>query len=83
MNDDFDGRRETVRLERGRFLGIRPNNYQCLAQTAISASELASIEATVLESLENSKPGAICTLYGAKFAFSILVDCAVLSPSSS
>ena len=64
MNDDFDGRRETVRLERGRFLGIRPNNYQCLAQTAISASELASIEATVLESLENGKPGAVCTLYG-------------------
>jgi hypothetical protein len=39
---------KTVRLERGRFLGIRPNNYQYLAQAAISGSELASIEATVL-----------------------------------
>ena len=79
----FERRTETCAPGTWQFLGIRPNNYQCLAQTAISASELASIEATVLESLENSKPGAICTLYGAKFAFSILVDCAVLSPSSS
>ena len=38
-----------VRLERGRFLGIRPNNYQCLAEAVVSASELASIEATLLE----------------------------------
>ena len=83
MNDDFDGRRETVRLEGGRFLGIRPNNYQCLAQAAISANELASIEVRVLEPLESGKPGAVCTLYGAKFAFSILVECAALSPSSS
>ena len=40
---------KTVRLERGRFLGIRPNNYQYLAQAAISANELASIEVRVLE----------------------------------
>ena len=26
------------------------------------------------------KPGAVCTLYGSKFAFSILVECAALPP---
>ena len=34
----------------------------------------------MLEPLENGKPGAVCTLYGAKFAFSILVECAALPP---
>ena len=71
----FDGSNETVRLKRGQSFGIPPDIYQCLAQVAISASELTSIDATVLEPLENGKPGAVCTLCGAKLAFSILVEC--------
>jgi hypothetical protein len=50
------------------------------AQAAILASELASIEPLLLEPLQNGKPGAVCTLYESKSAFSIVVECAALPP---
>jgi len=78
----FKGRDEAIHLENGHSFGIPPKVYQYLAQAAVSASELASIEPLLLQPLEDGKP-RVCTLYGAKFAFSILVDCAVVSPSSS
>jgi hypothetical protein len=67
-------------VEQGQSFGLPPEIYQCLAQAAVSASELASIEPLLLEPLENGKPGLVCTLYGNKFAFSILVECAALPP---
>ena len=76
----FKGRHDTVHLENGHSFGIPPKIYQYLAQAAIAASELASIEPLVLEPLEDGKPGAVCTLYGSKFAFSILVECGALPP---
>ena len=40
----FDGRFETVHLERGQSFGIASDIYCSLAQAAIAASELAGIE---------------------------------------
>ena len=70
----FDGHEETVRLERGQSFGIPPPIYQCLAQAAISAWELAGIEPILLEALDG-RAGAVCTLYGRKHVFQIRVEC--------
>jgi hypothetical protein len=71
-----NGRDETVHLERGESFGIPAHIYQCLAQAAISANELAGIEPVLLEPLESGKPGALCCLYGKQYSFSILIECA-------
>jgi hypothetical protein len=76
----FDGHFETVHLERGQSFGVDATVYHALAQAAISASELASFEPLLLEPLEDGKRGVVCTLYGSKLAFSILVECAALPP---
>jgi hypothetical protein len=47
----FDGRKEAVRFERGQTFGIPARVYGCLAQCAISCSELANIEPQLLELL--------------------------------
>jgi hypothetical protein len=70
----------TIHLENGHSFGIPPKVYQYLPQAAVSASELGSIEPSLLEPLEDGKPGVVCTLYGSKLAFSILVECAALPP---
>jgi hypothetical protein len=69
----FDGRHETVHLENGRSFGIPPRIYQCLAQPAISASELAGIEPQILEHLPGGRRVAVCTLFGAQ-PFTIQID---------
>lgn len=69
----FDGHHETVRLENGRSFGIPRRIYYCLAQAAISAFELAAIEPVLLEHLPDNRPGAICTLYGKSYVFTIQI----------
>jgi hypothetical protein len=70
----FDGHFETVHLERADAFGIPRPVYQCLAQAAISAWELANIEPVLLEPLDGRK-GGICTLYGKEHVFQIRVEC--------
>jgi hypothetical protein len=74
VNNFFDGHYETIHLERGQSFGIPPRIYQCLAQAAISASELGGIEPQILEPLHDGRPGAICTLFGRLHAFSIQIE---------
>jgi hypothetical protein len=50
----FNGHEETVHLEGGQSFGIPPLIYQCLAQAAISAWELAGISSGGLARLTES-----------------------------
>jgi hypothetical protein len=82
MSYDFDGHYETVRLENGERFGIAWNIYQCLAQAAISVSELAQIEPILMERLlvkdDSGKRfvsgGAVCTLYGRTLCFKLVIE---------
>jgi hypothetical protein len=78
----FDGHYETVRLERGERFGIPWDIYQCLAQAAISVSDLAGIEPILLEPLMVKTPdgksftpgGAVCTLFGRRLCFKLTIE---------
>jgi hypothetical protein len=76
----FDSRFETVHLERRQSFGIPrwptsawPKQPSWLASSPQSSRCCWSLCKTVSR-------GAVCTLYGSKFAFSIVVECAPLPP---
>jgi hypothetical protein len=74
MSEEFNGRFETVRLERGESFGIPPMTYQKLAQASISCSELGGVEPTMIEKLENGEPGCVCTLFGKHSMYQIKLE---------
>jgi hypothetical protein len=78
---NFDGRDETVHLERGARFGIPANVYHLLAQAAISAQELGGIEPQVLTPHEDGRPDALLFLLGRHLSFFVSVDCSLSPPA--
>jgi len=69
--------------EDGRGLGIDPEIYRMLAETALALWHSAGVEPVTLEGLGDRRPGAVCTLYSLKAAYRIVIDAGQLTLESA
>jgi hypothetical protein len=60
--------------EDGSSYGIEPQVYQMLAECAMALWHAAGVEPVTLEALPDGRPGAICTLYSPKAAYTISIE---------